>query len=262
METLTIHDLTVLARRDAHATLTPILFVHGYFATAQIFSHYLEFFAARGHPTYAVNLRGRANSGRVDDIGRVSIRDFVEDASSVATHLGRPIIVGHSMGGLIAQKLAEADLVRATILVSPAPPRGIPVITRELMRRQFRYLPAILRSRPVVARFEDFCPLVLNCVPVNEQRAMFAHFVPESGRAGRELLFGTTRVAAEKIRQPVFVVSGAEDHFIPLRTVRRVAARYGAPLHVLQHHAHLLPQEPEWERACDAMASWIDEQGL
>ena len=262
METLTIDDLTVLARRDANATRTPMLFIHGYFATAEIFANYLDYFAARGHPVYAVNLRGRAKSGRVSDVGPVSMREFIDDARTIATHLGQPIIVGHSMGGLIAQKLAESGVARATILVSPAPPRGIPVLTWELVRRQMRYMPAILRSRAVVARFDDFCPLVLNRVPEREQHAMFSLFVPDSGRAARDILFGATRVLPTNIRGPMFVVAGSDDHFIPLRTVRRIAARYSAPLFVLQQHGHMLPREPEWERAAEAMASWIDEQGL
>jgi len=258
LELTTIEGLTVLAERGRALKRPPILFVHGYFATAAIFDNYLRYFAARGHPTYAVNLRGRAGSAPTTNVGRVSMHDFLADASSIAAHLDRPIVVGHSMGGLVAQMLAATSSPRATILVSPAPPRGIPVITLELVRRQLRYLPSIFLSRPVVAGFEDFCPLVLNRVPAEAQRQEFAHFVPDSGRAGREMLLGAIRVDANDVHAPVFVVSGDDDRFIPLRVARRVAQRYGAPLHVAHGHAHLLPKEPGWERIAEVIAGWID----
>src|SRR5207249_11885309 len=69
--------------------------------------HYLGFFAGRGYTGYALNLRGHHGSKPVDDIGRVRFADYLADARAAAAAIGNPIIVGHSMGGLLAQKLAE-----------------------------------------------------------------------------------------------------------------------------------------------------------
>src|SRR5689334_10517680 len=106
-DTIRIDDLSVACARPPKATRRPVLFVHGYFATATVFTAWLPFFAARGVPAFAVNLRGRAGSRMSSDLGRASIDDFVDDASTVAHSLGTPVVVGHSMGGLIAQRLAE-----------------------------------------------------------------------------------------------------------------------------------------------------------
>src|SRR6185312_12999878 len=96
-ETLRIGDLLVLRHAPPRATRPPVLFVHGYFADASVWSAWLDFFAARGFPAYAVHLRGRANSGAIDPaaLGRASIDDFVDDAASVAASLGTPLVVGH-----------------------------------------------------------------------------------------------------------------------------------------------------------------------
>src|SRR5689334_8243577 len=102
-ETIQIDDLSVVCARPPNPTRRPVLFVHGYFATASVFAAWLPFFAARGVPAFAINLRGRAGSRPTIDLGRVAIGHFADDASIVARHLGRPSIVGHSMGGLIAQ---------------------------------------------------------------------------------------------------------------------------------------------------------------
>src|SRR5947209_19398325 len=112
IETIRIDDLTVECSRPTIATRPPVLFVHGYFASAAVWADWLPFFSARGVPAYAVNLRGRAGSKPGTDLGAASIRDFVNDASTVATQIGATAVVGHSMGGLVAQKLAERDVVQ------------------------------------------------------------------------------------------------------------------------------------------------------
>jgi pimeloyl-ACP methyl ester carboxylesterase len=60
------------------------------------------------------------------------------------------------MGGLIAQGLAERGAVRAAVLVSPAPPKGISVLSPRIAIKQLKYLPAIFRSRLVTPDREDF----------------------------------------------------------------------------------------------------------
>src|SRR2546425_205317 len=91
----------------------PILFLHGMWGGSWMWDHYLSFFAGRGYTGYALNLRGHHGSKPVDDIGRVPFADYLADARAVAASIGDPIIVGHSMGGLLAQKLAElGELLR------------------------------------------------------------------------------------------------------------------------------------------------------
>lgn len=271
LETTTIGSLTLLTAKPeaAAAARPPILFVPGYFAGAWIFDQFLPYFADRGHAGFAVNLRGRGGSPLRSGtlLGHVSINDFVEDAREIATWIteqhGRPVVFGHSMGGLIAQKLAEEGRARALVLLSSAPPRGISVLSRRLMRRQLRYVPALLRSRRVVPRFKDMRELVLNRVPEADQRTMFERFVPDSGRAGREMSFGRIAVSAEQVREhgcPVLVVTSDEDRFVPPRVAQRLAARYHAPLFVARGHGHLMLQEPGWKETASFIAGWLERE--
>jgi pimeloyl-ACP methyl ester carboxylesterase len=261
-ESITLGGLTLDASRPTTTSLKrpPILFIPGYFAGAWVFEHYLEFFASRGHPSYALNLRGRGGSPLPSGakLGETSIGDFVADASEVARSLERPIVVGHSMGGLIAQKLAERDEVRAAVLIAPAPPRGISLLTPRMALKQLRYLPAVLRSREVSPRWKDFRDVVLSAVPASEQRGIFERVVPDSGRAGREMNFGRVRVDESKVSCPVFVVAADDDRFIPRRAVEQVAAKYRAPLYLARGHGHFLVAEPGWESVAAGIADWIE----
>src|SRR5689334_4609846 len=133
-ETRTFDGLTARESSPASPQRPPLLFIHGYFATAWVFERFLDYFSRRGHACLAVNLRGRAGSRSGADIGNVSMAEFADDASRAARELKHPIVIGHSMGGLVAQMLAERGEARATVLMSSAPPHGISVFTLELVR--------------------------------------------------------------------------------------------------------------------------------
>ena len=267
-EVLTLNGLTVVSEQPRSAQRPPILFVHGFLGGAWYFAKYQRFFSALGYPTYAVNLRGHHDSRAVRDIGSVRIRDYVEDALETANWLTslklathdsdhRPIVIGHSMGGLIAQKLAEADAVRAAVLLGPAPPRGIPLIGGTLLLRQIRYLPRLLLSRPIAGTLADDQALTLNRIPSDEHASLHARFVPDSGRAGRDILLGV-RVDESRVKCPMLVISATDDNFVPARVARRVAGKYGAAFHQYVGHAHFILWEPDWQRPAEEIEQWLD----
>jgi pimeloyl-ACP methyl ester carboxylesterase len=271
LDTINVGNLTLASAQPRPGTQAkpPMLFIPGYFASAWVYESYLPFFADRGYAGFALNLRGREGSALPSGtvLGRVSMNDFIDDARQavrwLTERLSRPIVVGHSMGGLIAQKLGEEGLARALVLLSSAPPRGISVMSGRLLRRQLRYLPALLRSKRVVPRWSDMRELVLNRVPEDEQQAAFARFVSDSGRAGREMSLGAVKVDAERVRAngcPVLVVTSDDDRFIPPRIAQRIAQRYRAPVYMARGHGHLMLQEPGWSEPASFIASWLERE--
>jgi len=260
-ETIRVDDLTVACALPRQSTRRPVLFVHGYFATARVFTEWLPFFAARSVPAYAINLRGRSGSRTNVDLGRATMDDFVDDAAAVARHLGKPVVVGHSMGGLIAQRLAERGAVHAAVLISPAPPKGISVMSPRLAIRQLKYLPAIFGSKPVVPARDDLREIVLNHVPAELQDAVLDELVPDSGRAGKEMSTSGFPVDRTRVRCPMLVIGARDDQFIPVKIADRVAKRYGAPIHILEGHGHMSIIEPGWEILADSVEKWVGQQG-
>lgn len=253
---LHLDTIDVAAPRGA-----PVLCLHGLFAGAWAFDQLLPMLAERGWPATALSFRGHPPSEPVADLGRVTLADYVEDACVVARVLDRPIVIGHSLGGLVAQAVAARGLARALVLVAPAPPRGIPVFSLSLLARMGRYLPALLLSRPFKPIDADLDALVLNRVPPSERAAFRPRFVDDSGRAARDAAIGALAVRPDAVRVPTLVVAGDDDRFIPLRVARRVAARYRAPLHVARGHGHFLLGEPSWEDTARVALDWIAANG-
>ena len=237
---------------------TPILFVHGMFGGAWYFERYQRYFAARGYVSHALDLRGHHGSRPVENLGRVSVADYVADALAVARYIGRPIVVGHSMGGLIAQKLAEADAVSAAVLVAAAPPRWITPATRLLLQKQLKHSWRILRWKTVTGTVEDHLELSLNRMPPDEAAEAARRLVPESGRAALELSVGTVAVDASRIRCPMLGVVGLDDRFIVPRVMRAVARKYDMRLIEFPGHGHFIITEPGWEEPARMIADWLD----
>ena len=264
-ELFTTTGLRLVACAPREAARAPLLLVHGMAAGAWHFERWQPFLAARGWPSYAVDLRGHGGS-RPADIGRVSVLDYVEDAreamAEVARHHAgaRPVLVGHSMGGLIVQKLAESTAPAALVLLAAAPPRGISVASLPLLKRQlrWRYLAPLLRSRPMVGTSADLRALCSERFTDEEWDAIFPRFGPESGRAGREISIGAIAVDARRVRAPTLVVAAGDDRFVVPRVARALARKYGATIREVRGHGHLFLLEPGWDGPAEVVAEWLD----
>jgi pimeloyl-ACP methyl ester carboxylesterase len=252
---LTLHSVD--ARRGARSR-TPVLCVHGMFGGAWQFDGWLPLLADRGYEARALNLRGHHGSRPVADLGKVSVKDFVADALEAARDLGRPVVLGHSMGGLIAQKMAEAGAVRAAVLLCAAPPRGILVTSLTLIGRQLKYLPEMLGSRSINPDRSDAAWLMFNRTPAVEADAIFERLVPESGTAGRELSLGAVAVDQTRVQCPVLSVTSSDDRFVVPRIGRALATKYAAEQFVADGHAHQVISEPGWEKVASRVLDWLD----
>jgi pimeloyl-ACP methyl ester carboxylesterase len=256
-----VGDLTVAVERPESASSPPkppVLLIHGIFSGAWQWEGFQGLLARHGFESHAVNLRGRAGSRPVGDIGRVRVRDYVDDALEVARRLGNPIVIGHSMGGLIAQKVAETGIARALVLISSAPPRWIPALNRILLSRLVKYLKELLLFRPLLPTRPDADVLIFNRTPRAHADAEYRLLVPDSGRAGFELAFGVESVHAPRITAPVRVVGGRDDHFVAPRVARALAAKYGASLELYDGFAHHIITEPGWDGPASEIVEWLD----
>ena len=152
--------LRIGGRRDR----PPLFFIHGAFVTHEPFAAWMEFLAAAGWRSVAAARRGRLGVGP-DRAEGVTVADYVEDTRRAVEALGEaPILVGHSLGGLIAQKIAEMGLCRGMVLLAPAPPAMLtaqPVAVPAYLRM----LPRILAGRPLVPACGVCSTIALDCVP-------------------------------------------------------------------------------------------------
>jgi pimeloyl-ACP methyl ester carboxylesterase len=235
-----------------------VLFVHGMWGGSWCFRSYLYAAAQAGWDAWALDLRGHGQSPAPEGLGRVSLADYVADVRRCLDHLGETVLVGHSMGGLVAQKAAEGGGVGAAVLLTSAPPRGINAIEWPVLSRLARYVPAMLAGRAFTPSRAHADFLFLNGLTPAQRDWAFPRFGAESGRAARELALGGLAVDAGAVRCPTLVVGAERDRITPAALQRRIAARYRAEYQEAVGHAHMLMLEDGWERPFKDMLAWME----
>jgi non-heme chloroperoxidase len=235
-----------------------VLFVHGMWGGSWYLRNYLYTAAAAGWDAWAVNLRGHGESPAPGELGRVSLGDYVDDVRRCLEHLGEAVLVGHSMGGLIAQKAAEGGGVAAAVFLTSAPPRGILALRWPVLSRMGRYLPAMLAGRAFTVRRGDADALILNGLVPEQRDWAFSRFGAESGRAARELAVGGLAVDAGALRCPTLVVGAEHDRITPPAMQRSIAQRYRAEYQEAAGHAHMLMLEDGWEGPFKDVLAWME----
>jgi pimeloyl-ACP methyl ester carboxylesterase len=99
--------------------------------------------------------------------------------------------------------------------------------------------------------------LVFNCLPRERHAELLARFVPDSGRAGRELTLGMVAVDERRVRCPVASIAAAEDQFVVPRVARALAQKYRGAAREFEEHGHYIIAEPGWELVAGEIESWL-----
>jgi len=244
------------------------MMVHGMCCTGEVWSRFRDHFEARGARVYTPTLRPEQRTRRPPaELRKVSFDDYVSDlgqeAERIADEVGeRPVVIGHSMGGLLAQVMAERGWVQAGVFISPSAPAGVRTLSARVMwgavlfGSRFGAVPStILPNRRTTSR------VVFNRVPADEREAAHAGMVHESGRAFVDL--GRYAVDERQVRVPVLTVAATADRLVPAPLVRLTAKKYepvGGEFREYAEHGHWLYAEPGWERPADEIFDWLHQR--
>ena len=243
---------------------TPVIMVHGAFCGGWTFDTFRRPFEAAGHPVQTPDLLGHGDGAVV--AGR-SMVDYARQVAALCQACeAPPILIGHSMGGLVAQMAAARAPVSRLILLAPSPPWGVTGSSLEeaasavsLYALGPYWLQAVAPDYGVVESY------TLDRLPRGERKALYARMCAESGRALWETLnwfmdpFMTT--SAGPVGVPTLAIAGGKDVIHPPATVRQTAARLGGSCEVFPQMSHWLPGEPGWEDVAEACLDFIASEG-
>lgn len=251
-----------------------IVMIHGMWGSGWYWENYAKYFEARGYCCIRPTLRFHDMDPRdtpPPQLGTTSLLDYAEDLEKEIGELREiPILMGHSMGGLLAQILGSRGLARALVLLTTASPAGIVALRLSVIRSFWSMLMRwAFWRKPGRQKFEEAAYSMLHLLPVEEQKKAFERFVYESGRAASEIgfwLFDGRKAAAvdeSKVTCPVLVIGAAEDRITPVSVVRKVAEKYQgvATYKEFAGHAHWVVGEPSWEEIAEYVNEWLNQLG-
>lgn len=257
--------LEMICRRpEGAARATPLLFVHGSYSGAWVWErHFLPFFAEHGYESHALSLRGHGGSEGRAGLPYCRLGDYVTDVERAVEALGRPpALIGHSLGGMVVQKVLHRRDTPASVLMASVPPHGLlgsllgVAVTNPLLYQEMAWMqtlgPAVAGQGVLrAALFSEGTPddVVHDCM---------ARFQPESLHVAYDLLGLDLPPSLPTLDVPVMVVGAGRDGFVFPGAIEATARTYRTTPVVFPEAAHAMMLGKGWEDVATRMLRWLD----
>ena len=260
----------------------PVVFVHGLWLLAESWRPWRDLLEPRGFTTAAADWpddpasveAARANPEAFAGKSVGAVADHV--AEVIAGLSRRPVLIGHSFGGLLVQILAGRGLAAATVAIDPAPGRGVLPLPLSALRSSFPVLGNPLnRGRAVTLTYDQFRYAFANAVPEAEAKALYeAHHVAAPGlpifQAAAANLNPASQTKADvknPERGPLLVVSGEQDHTVPHAISHAAYKRQRKNPAVTEFteiagRGHSLVFDSGWQDVAETALAFLDRQGI
>ena len=263
-----------------NGTRTPVVFIHGLWLHPASWQPWLDRFRDAGFAPVAPGWPGVPATVELaradpDSVAGYGIDDVAGHYAGVVGRLLVPaVVIGHSLGGLIAQKLLGEDRVAAAVAIDPAPGQGVRPLPLSAPRAALPFLrdPANAH-RAVSLTAEQFRYAVGNAVSREESDALYEKWaVPAPGRP----LFEVARAdfsphspagvdTAAPVRGPLLLVTSGQDNAVPEAVTKATFRQYyGSPavteLAEFPDRGHSLTVDSGWRAIADECLAWLATQ--
>ncbi|RBP16140.1 pimeloyl-ACP methyl ester carboxylesterase [Roseiarcus fermentans] len=241
----------------------PLLFVHGSFCGGWVWAeHFLPFFAEAGWNCLAVSLRGHGQSDGRKQLDSFTIADYVADVAEAAAECDRPpVVIGHSMGGIVAQRFVRTHKAAGLALLAPTSLSGLggSFLTMSVFHPSLlRALGRVQTGGMEAADFDAIRRgLFSQDFPIDVALRYLPLFQRESLLANAELMAPQWLTVMGRPRLPALVIGGRSDCFVPSIDVRTTAIVWGADTHIVDDIPHAMMLDTSWPVPAGILAEWL-----
>ncbi len=260
----------------------PVLFIHGLWLHASSWQPWMELFAAEGYDPVAPLWPGEkdtvaATREHPEDVAGQGIDEVTRHFAAIIEAMDSPpVIVGHSFGGLIAEKLLGEGYGNAAVAIDPAQIKGVLPLPFRQLRASFPVLanPANLH-RPFALTEEQFKYGFANRLSDEEAKELYDRWtVPSTVRPIFQAAAANFRMHSEAAvdtknedRGPLLLIAGGEDNTVPEVTTDATLKQYrdsNAVTELITFHdrGHSLVIDHGWRDVATEVLVWLGQQGL
>ncbi len=279
MTVLTTHEQQEIDRANAQGK-QPVVFVHGLWLLASSWDRWRALFEEQGYTTLAPGWPDDPQTvAEANDDPEVfankRIKQVTDHYADAIRQLNRrPAVIGHSLGGLIAQMVAGEGVAAVTVAIDPAPFRGVlPLPLSELKSSSAVLSNPLNYHRAVALTYEQFRYGFANALEEDEAHRLYDRFaVPSSGTPLFQSAAANLNPWTEDQvntqnpeRGPLLLIAGGKDHTVPLKVV---AAAYTlqqnnpavTEFREIPDRGHSLTIDHGWREVAETALAFIAQQ--
>jgi len=261
---------------------TPVVFIHGLWLHADSWGSWVSLFREAGYEPIAPGWPGDsptvdATRKHPESVAGFGIEDVVDHYAEIIAGLEqKPIVVGHSFGGIIVQRLLGQGLAAGAVAIDAAPIRGVVYLPPSSLRVASVALrnPAN-RNRAVGLTAKQFRYGFGNAIPEDESAELYERWAIAS--PGKPLFEAATanfsgsspaKVATDNSdRGPMLLIAGGKDHTVPAAITRSTLKQYRTSSAItdfkeFHDRGHSLALDHGWREVADASLTWLGKHGL
>lgn len=240
-----------------------ILFVHGAWHGAWCWERYfMPYFAERGYDNYALTWRLHDKPGKIKGINSLTFANYVEDLVNAVRQLPQtPIIVAHSMGGMVLQKYLEKHTCKKAIFLASGSSDGFLKLTMRLTTTRSYAIPSVL-----------FLDLFLHVNHPDKIRWAFfskdaeeeeIQFCAENVCSESLLAYLQMQIPRIKVNEnadiPILVLGAEDDTIITVKENKKTAKKYQADCIILPDIAHDMMLDTKRNIAAATIIEWLEK---
>lgn len=248
-----------------------IVFVHGMFQNPKSWGQWVSYFGARGYqclaPAWPLHdgepAMLRANPP--DGLGEFDLKGVLSSVEQVLLDLDAPIVIGHSVGGLVAQIMLNRGLAGTAVAISPVAPNAMVDLDWDFIKNSATIANPLKGNAPVEMDAKTFHEVFANTLNEAEATAAFEQFATHDSRnVLRSCLGPDGHVDFERDHGPLLLIGAEKDRIIPAHLVEKNAEAYEDSAGSVSHRefpgrSHYICGEPGWEEVAAHIAHWLEE---
>lgn len=251
-----------------------IVFITGAFVSNTCWDDWRIYFESKGYSTVAppwpyknasaAELRERQPQDT--DLATLTLTQLIDYYIKIVKSFPeKPIVIGHSLGGLITQIICNRDLAAAAVAIHSIPPQGVFPYEYSFLKAGWRVLGLFSSlKKTYLMSFKTWQYAFANGMPLAEQKAAYEKYtIPESKTVARGGLTSAAKVDYTKPHPPLLLTAGTEGTIVPAHLDRRIFKKYKKDNSSIIEYKefpgrnHFVLGQKTWNEDADYILDWL-----